>query len=826
VTKRRSALGALTAMSMMLTLIVTATPAVGDEQMSFNRISTFGVYTNNADAGAETVSEIVAVTPDGMTLVYTDGPGEQVGFVDISDPADPLPDGVFDVGGEPTSVDVWGDYVLVAVNSSPNFVNPSGELVVIDISGTPVEVASLPLGGQPDSIKVSPSGTYVAIVIENERDEDIVVDGVEGGLPQAPAGLLQVIELDEDPTSWTTVDVDLTGLATYGSDDPEPEFVDINSDDIAVVSLQENNWVVLVDLATATVIDDFDAGTVDLTQIDTVEEDVISLTGSLDDVPREPDAIAWINDELIGTANEGDLFGGSRGFTIFDQAGGIAFDSGNSYEHLAVRHGHYPEGRSENKGSEPEGIEFGTYGGQGYLFVGSERGSFIAVYTVNDEGEPTYKQFLPGPLGPEGLLAIPSRNLFVASGEGDDPTFGVRATIQIYQLQQGAPVYPHIVSADDRSGTPIPWSALSALAADPSDPNTLYAVWDSFYAESRIFTIDVSTALAVITDALTITGGTGNYDPEGLAMAPDGNWWIASEGNATDSRPNRLLEVDSSTGEVIQEIRLPEQIEACRTASTNRGSLGAGFEGLTVVDGPEGPIVYVAQQRGWDYTTPECEDLDDDPTNANAGEPGWTRIWSYDPASGAWDWAPYELQPLPANASWVGLSEIVELPNKTLGVIERDNRTGDWATLKTLARFDLERDKDGRIERSEKLDVFDLLPSMHATNGWISDKPEGFTVAADGQVYVVTDNDGVDDWSGETQFLRLGHVGDVFRPGLGLGRPAGVPPASPPGSECAPGCGKGNGGNPPGLVKNGDDWLPPGLVDNDHGKENGNPFHS
>ena len=51
---------------------------------------------------------------------------------------------------------------------------------------------------------------------------------------------------------------------------------------------------------------------------------------------------------------------------------------------------------------------------------------------------------------------------------------------------------------------------------------------------------------------------------------------------------------------------------------------------------------------------------------------------------------------------------------------------------------------------------------MLATNGWITDKPEGAAVARDGRVFVVTDNDGVEDWSGETSFLRLGRFPDVF----------------------------------------------------------------
>jgi len=34
-------------------------------------------------------------------------------------------------------------------------------------------VRAIPLAGQPDSVAVSPAGDYAAIVIENERDEDL-----------------------------------------------------------------------------------------------------------------------------------------------------------------------------------------------------------------------------------------------------------------------------------------------------------------------------------------------------------------------------------------------------------------------------------------------------------------------------------------------------------------------------------------------------------------------------------------------------------------------------------------------------------------------------
>lgn len=46
---------------------------------------------------------------------------------------------------------------------------------------------------------------------------------------------------------------------------------------------------------------------------------------------------------------------------------------------------------------------------------------------------------------------------------------------------------------------------------------------------------------------------------------------------------------------------------------------------------------------------------------------------------------------------------------------------------------------------------FEAMPK-----GWLQEKVEGVAVAQDGSVFIVTDNDGVDGNTGETQFLRIG----------------------------------------------------------------------
>ena len=147
----------------------------GSKGMNFNRVSTFPICTQidgTCNTDTRTMAEIVVAANNGMTLVYADSKQENIGFVDISDPTDPLPDGVVQVDGEPTSVAVLGGLALAAVNTSEDYVNTSGVLVAIDIA-TRLIVKTWDLGGQPDAVTVSKDGKFVVVAIENERDEDL-----------------------------------------------------------------------------------------------------------------------------------------------------------------------------------------------------------------------------------------------------------------------------------------------------------------------------------------------------------------------------------------------------------------------------------------------------------------------------------------------------------------------------------------------------------------------------------------------------------------------------------------------------------------------------
>ena len=703
--------------------------ATDSDVENFRRIATFPIHENldleNGDQSEdETVAEIVTASEDGQILIYTDSEKERLGFINISAPSTPVADGFIELDGEPTSVTVTGDYALVGINTSESFVAPSGALVVVDIPGRTV-VQTLDMGGQPDSTAVSSDGRFAAVVIENERDEDIEVNGVEGGLPQLPAGFLNIIDTVGEPDTWQVRKADLSGLSALAPSDPEPEFVDIGRHNHAVVTLQENNHIVIVNLRSGAVVQDFPAGTVSLNDIDIEKDKLIDPSGSLDDVPREPDAVTWMRQGLFATANEGDLKGGSRGFSVFTPGGDVVFDSANTFEHLAIRHGHYPEKRAGKKGTEPEGIEYGKFGKTPYLFVGSERGNFVSVYNAQEADNPALKQVLPAGVGPEGLLALPERDLFVVASEKDDAEAGFRSTISIYELQDDAPTYPGIKSSEQDL---IPWGALSGLSTDKDSSDILYAVHDSFYEKSRFYTVDISDSPAVIFDETVLMkdGDSVNYDLEGIAQAADGSFWLASEGKPADELKNILVHVDAS-GNVLAEYLLPEAVQAKAKKH--------GFEGVTASS--DGATVYVAFQREWDG----------DPDNH-------VRIGVFDIASEGWTFFYYPIET--ASTGWVGLAGITALENGDLAVIERDNQQGPAAAIKRIYTFDpssVVPKTEGEIfDVVSKTLANDLLDELNATKGWTPDKVEGLAVIGN-EAYVVTDNDGLDDAVGETLFF-------------------------------------------------------------------------
>jgi hypothetical protein len=132
---------------------------------------------------------------------------------------------------------------------------------------------------------------------------------------------------------------------------------------------------------------------------------------------------------------------GGRSFSIWTTDGTLVFDSGDSFERIT--HAALPgffnsnhtesnlEGRSDDKGPEPESLALGTIRDRVYAFVGFERVGGIAVYDITSPKRTAFVTYVnnrdfsisvedaddqadalagAGDFGPEGLTFIPAKD--------------------------------------------------------------------------------------------------------------------------------------------------------------------------------------------------------------------------------------------------------------------------------------------------------------------------------------------------------------------------------------------------------------------------------
>lgn len=174
------------------------------------------------------------------------------------------------------------------------------------------------------------------------------------------------------------------------------------------------------------------------------------------DATKFPEAATMQAKENLGrlktTTTMGDIDGdgdydeiyayGGRSFSIWSTTGELVYDSGSIIAQAVLDHtpGSFNadegevDGRSDDKGAEPEAIELLKIGDKTLLFVGLERNSQVIVYDFSIPSAPVFLQILEraGDHAPEGVLAISAadspneRDLLVVTNEDS-------GTISIYQ---------------------------------------------------------------------------------------------------------------------------------------------------------------------------------------------------------------------------------------------------------------------------------------------------------------------------------------------------------------------------------------------------------
>ncbi|MFP1683873.1 choice-of-anchor I family protein [Alloalcanivorax sp. C16-1] len=273
----------------------------------------------------ESAAEIPAYHAGSQRLFVVNANKGALDILSLADPANPtledtlLTDDI-SAGSEVNSVAVQGDLVAIAVQAGTK--TDTGFLALYN-ANTLERISFVPVGALPDMVAFTPDGHYVLTANEGEPNDDYSVD---------PEGSISVIDIRDpaDPqearatfTAFNGQQADLqaAGVRIYGPNanvarDLEPEYIAIADDSTtAWVTLQENNALARLDIASATVTDILPLGEKDLSLdgngIDASDEDGEINIRTFDGVVGLylPDAIHAYSaggGTWLVTANEGD----------------------------------------------------------------------------------------------------------------------------------------------------------------------------------------------------------------------------------------------------------------------------------------------------------------------------------------------------------------------------------------------------------------------------------------------------------------------------------------------------------------------------------------
>ena len=273
----------------------------------------------------ESAAEIVAHDPNTQRLYVVNADSGNIDVLDINNPSHPTRIFQIDIanyGNSANSVDVYNSVVAVAVESDPKQL--PGKVVFFNQDGEFLNVVTV--GALPDMLTFTPNGQYLLVANEGEPDE-YCAPGEAGdpegsvsviGLMNGVAYLTQSDVLTADFKNFTHENIH-PDIRIYGPDatvaqDLEPEYIAVDPESIkAWVTLQENNAIAVLDIASAKITNIFPLGYKDYSQgsgLDVSDkDDGINIANWPVSGMYQPDAIVAFNvgdETFLITANEGD----------------------------------------------------------------------------------------------------------------------------------------------------------------------------------------------------------------------------------------------------------------------------------------------------------------------------------------------------------------------------------------------------------------------------------------------------------------------------------------------------------------------------------------
>lgn len=263
------AVGALAIAVNALPFVMTSPTKVSADATTGPGLRFLGRYNSGSGIGG---AEISAFDPATARLFVTNGKTNQIDIVDISRPERANKVGSIDLASKGVtgiqSVAVRDGLVAIATSVNGNN-QANGKVYFADTNGKlrkGVE-SGIEVGALPDHVGFSPNGRYVLTANEGEPSSYCKTNG---SLPTTtdPYGTVSIIDIGGAiPSAATTIDfssfndragaLGFQGGRIFGpgaslAQDVEPEFISFSADDkFAYVTLQENNAIATIDLATA-----------------------------------------------------------------------------------------------------------------------------------------------------------------------------------------------------------------------------------------------------------------------------------------------------------------------------------------------------------------------------------------------------------------------------------------------------------------------------------------------------------------------------------------------------------------------------------------------
>ncbi len=289
-------------------------------------ISAFDPSTNRVFTVAGNAIEYYTLSSTGVLSIPTNIP---YGFT-VAAGSTAIPNSVAVKNG----VLVFGFAVVVTTTNAQQpgrvvFYNPATATYISDVT----------VGYLPDMVAFSPDGTKILTANEGEPNSynqgtsfdpegSVSIIDISGGIASATVSTASFTSFNPQMASLKASGVRIYGPNATVAQDLEPEYVTFIDNATAAVTLQENNAVAIVDIATATVTTIYPLGLKDHSLpgsgLDASDRDLTSTTGTINiqNWPVKgmymPDAIASFTsgaNTYFITANEGD----SRAYTGYTE---------------------------------------------------------------------------------------------------------------------------------------------------------------------------------------------------------------------------------------------------------------------------------------------------------------------------------------------------------------------------------------------------------------------------------------------------------------------------------------------------------------------------